>query len=79
MSYPTPGTLQAMRAFLGGYLDEGALTSIALEKAIEILTPVIPPGVTVDGMIVSRILRRLKFQRSYLPQDRGTIIYRKAD
>lgn len=79
MTYPSANTLQAMRAFMGGYLDEGALTSIALEKAIEILKPVTPPGVTVDGMIVSRILRRLKFQRSYLPHDRGTIIYRKAD
>ncbi|HJO65267.1 MAG TPA: hypothetical protein QF469_07995 [Sphingomonas sanguinis] len=79
MTHPSPGTLQAMRAFLGGYLDEGGLTSIALEKAIEVLKPVTPPGITVDGMIVSRLLRRLKFQRSYLPQDRGTIIYRKVD
>jgi len=77
MTHPSPGTLQAMRAFLGGYLDEGGLTSITLDKARETLAPVTPPGITVDGMIVSRILRRLNFRRSYLPQDKGTIVYRK--
>lgn len=77
MSHPSPYQIGIMATFLRGYVEEGQLTSIRLQQAVDALKPVTPAGITVDGMIVSRILRRLNFRRSYLPQDRGTIIYRK--
>lgn len=79
MSHPSPYQIDIMAAYLRGYVEEGQLTSIRLQQAVDALKPVTPADTTVDGMIVSRILRRLSFRRSYLPQDRGTIIYRKAD
>lgn len=78
MSYPTPELIGAMQAFLGGYVDEGKLTSITLDRARQALARVTPAGVVLDGMIVSRILRRLDFQRSYRPEDKGTNTYRKV-
>jgi len=78
MNTPTPEHLQLMRAFLHGYIDEAALTSITLDRARAVLEKVTPAHVTIDGMVVSRILRRLGFQRSYLPADAAVITYRKV-
>lgn len=77
MSHPSPYQIDIMAAFLRGYVEEGQLTSIKLVQAVDALKPVTPAGITVDSVIVSRILRRLNFRRSYQPLDRGTIIYRK--
>ncbi len=79
MTYPTPKQREAMRAFLGGWIVERQLTSITLDEAKAVIAKVTAPGVTVDGMIVSRILRRLDFQRSHRPEDTGTIIYRRVN
>jgi hypothetical protein len=78
MSTPTLEHLQLMRAFLHGYIDEGALTRIPLDRARAVLEKVTPAHVTIDGMVVSRILRRLGFQRSYLPTNAAVITYRKV-
>ena len=78
MSQPSPELLAVLAAFLGGYVDQGELTSITLDCARQALAVVTPAGVTVDGMIVSRLLRRVGFHRSYLPEDKGTTTYRKV-
>ena len=76
--YPTPADRDAMTAYLGGYIEQGNLRAITLAKAVEVLRAA-APGVTVDGMIASRLLRRLRFNRSQLPADAGVITYRSND
>jgi hypothetical protein len=76
VTYPTVYDLDVMTAFLGGYIEQGNLASMPLTKAIDIVGRV-APGVTIDGQIASRILRRCGFNRSYLPADAGDIIYRR--
>ncbi|WP_308815541.1 hypothetical protein [Sphingomonas sp. GV3] len=76
VTYPTVYDLDLMTAYLGGYIEQGNLVSMPLTKAVEIAGQV-APGVTIDGQIASRILRRCGFNRSYLPADAGDIIYRR--
>ena len=78
MTYPTRHEREIMAAFLGGYLEEGAITAITLDSAEEIMRRPVGAGVEIDGMIVSRVLRRLGFNRSYLPIDADTITYRST-
>lgn len=77
MTYPTPQTRAAMTAFLGGWIEELNLQVMTLDEARAVLARVTPAGTTIDGMAVSRIMRRLKFNRSYRPADAGTITYRR--
>lgn len=77
MTYLTPQLRATMTAFLGGWIAEGNLQAMTLDHAKAVLARVTPAGTTVDGMAVSRIMRRLKFRRSYLPADAGAITYRR--
>jgi len=76
-AYPTPADLDLITAFLGGYIEEGQIVVMTLPKAVEVASRPVP-GVTVDGAIASRILRRCGFNRSYLPADAGVITYRRV-
>lgn len=77
--YPTPAELDQLRAYLWGHLDEGRLHDIGLGAATDLLRRAAPPGVDIDGRIASRLLGRLRFRRSYRPEDTagGAIVYRK--
>jgi len=77
MTYPTRHEFDLITAFLGGYIEEGQLVVMTLPKAVEVASRPVP-GVDLDGVIVSRILRRLGFNRSYLPADAGVITYRRV-
>lgn len=79
MSAPCPQLLDVMASFLRGYTEQGNFAAISLDRARQALAVVTPAGITVDGVTVSRLLRRLGFQRSYLPADKGTITYRKVE
>ncbi len=75
--YPTRDAMDALAAFLGGYLDEQ--DSCALNRVVALLQDTFPRW-EIDGITASRLLRRLGFQRSYQPEDRGPIIvYRRLN
>jgi hypothetical protein len=76
MTYPTAHDLDTVTAFMGGYIEEGELTVITIAKALDVMRGAIDADVEIDGVIASRILRRLGFRRSYSPFDAQTITYR---
>lgn len=73
---PAPDQLAIMTAFLGGYTE--TLQVITLDRARAAIAKVTAPGVNVDGMALSRMLRSAGFNRSYAKADGGTITYRRA-
>lgn len=75
--HPTRDDVEVITAYLGGYIEQGGLTAITLDTVRQLLRTA-APDVDVDGMTISRLLRRLGFNRSYLPADAGTTTYRKA-
>lgn len=68
-----------MRSYIGGYLEEGNLTSITHDRARELAVCATNARVAVDDLMISQVLRSLMFERSDLPADANTIIYRKVD
>lgn len=76
MTYPTPAEIELITAFLGGYVEEGAVVMITLPWAVTVASRPVP-GVEVDPAIAERILIRCGFRRSYLPADAGVITFRR--
>lgn len=74
---PAPNQIATMTAFLRGYTE--TMQAVTLDQAHEIVAKVTLPGLIVDGMTLSRMLRSAGFNRSYANADRATITYRRRD
>lgn len=75
MTYPTEQERVAIQAFLGGYLDAASVVRFA--TIVDVLTEHFPTVAPVDGMMVSRVMRRLGFNKSHEPTD-TELTYRRT-
>ncbi len=73
MTYPSEGQRQAIQAFLGGFYETATVVPLADAQAI--VSKHFPDTVPVDGMMVSRMLRRLGFAKTY---DAAAPTYRRV-
>lgn len=68
--------LEVLQAFIGGYFDTAMIASIDHAKGL--LDRHFPDFAPIDGMIVSRFLRKAGFSKSYDdPVETAANIYRR--